>query len=136
MEFISKKKYDNKKNKTLKDSFLHAYEGIVYAMMKERNMHIHITMALLVIVFGIILELSYVEWLISLILIALVISLELINTSIEAVVDLVTTNDSALAKIAKDSAAGAVLFTSIIAAFIGLVIFLPKVINFIINIGG
>lgn len=136
MEFISKKKYDNKKNKTLKDSFLHAYEGIVYAMMKERNMHIHITMALLVIVFGIILELSYVEWLICLILIALVISLELINTSIEAVVDLVTTNDSALAKIAKDSAAGAVLFTSIIAAFIGLVIFLPKVINFIINIGG
>ena len=136
MEFISKKKYDNKKNKTLKDSFLHAYEGIVYAMTKERNMHIHITMALLVIVFGIILELSYVEWLISLILIALVISLELINTSIEAVVDLVTTNDSALAKIAKDSAAGAVLFTSIIAAFIGLVIFLPKVINFIINIGG
>lgn len=136
MEFISNKKYDSKKNKTLKDSFLHAYEGIVYAMMKERNMHIHITMALLVIVFGIILELSYVEWLISLILIALVISLELINTSIEAVVDLVTTNDSALAKIAKDSAAGAVLFTSIIAAFIGLVIFLPKVINFIINIGG
>lgn len=136
MEFISKKKYDNKKNKTLKDSFLHAYEGIVYAMMKERNMHIHITMALLVIVFGIILELSYVEWLISLILIALVISLELINTSIEAVVDLVTTNDSALAKIAKDSAAGAVLFTSIIAAFIGVVIFLPKIINFIINIGG
>lgn len=136
MEFISKKKYDSKKNKTLKDSFLHAYEGIVYAMTKERNMHIHITMALLVIVFGIILELSYVEWLICLILIALVISLELINTSIEAVVDLVTTNDSALAKIAKDSAAGAVLFTSIIAAFIGLVIFLPKVINFIINIGG
>ncbi len=136
MEFISKKKYDNKKNKTLKDSFLHAYEGIVYAMMKERNMHIHITMALLVIVFGIILELSYVEWLICLILIALVISLELINTSIEAVVDLVTTNDSALAKIAKDSAAGAVLFTSIVAAFIGVVIFLPKIINFIINIGG
>ena len=136
MEFISKKKYDNKKNKTLKDSFLHAYEGIVYAMMKERNMHIHITMALLVIVFGIILELSYVEWLICLILIALVISLELINTSIEAVVDLVTTNDSALAKIAKDSAAGAVLFTSVVAAFIGVVIFLPKIINFIINIGG
>lgn len=127
------KKFEANKNKTLKDSFFHAYEGIVYAVTKERNMHIHISMAILVIVFGAIFRISYVEWLVCLVLIALVIYLELVNTSIEAVVDMITTKEDPVAKLAKDTAAGAVLVGSIIAAFIGLVIFLPKIFEFIVG---
>lgn len=124
-------KYINNKNKSLKDSFYHAYEGIYYTALRERNMHIHITMALIVILGGAIFQISYEEWLICLILIALVISLELLNTAIESVVDLVTTNNNPLAKVAKDSAAGAVLVSAIISAIIGVVIFLPKILDFI-----
>ena len=124
-------KYINKKNKSLKVSFYHAYEGICYTVIRERNMHIHIIMALLVILGGAIFQISYEEWLVCLTLIALVISLELLNTAVESVVDLITTNDNPLAKVAKDSAAGAVLVSAIISAVIGVVIFLPKILDFI-----
>jgi len=80
----------------------------------------------MVILFGIWLRLSATEWFICLILFGLIISLELVNTAIEAVVDLVTEEKKPLAKKAKDAAAGAVLFSAIMAAIIGLWIFLPK----------
>lgn len=124
-------KYINKKNKTIKDSFIHAYEGIIYTMIKERNMHIHIIMATIVVLGGVIFQISYVEWLVCLVLIGLVMSLELTNTAIEAVVDLTTTDDNQLAKVAKDASAGAVLVSAIISALVGFVVFLPKVLEFI-----
>ena len=65
------------------------------------------------------------EWCICLLLFALVISLELVNTAVEAVVDLVTEERKPLAKIAKDTAAGAVLFASLAAVIIGCIIFIP-----------
>jgi len=129
------KKFSGNKNKNLIDSFKHAYEGIVYAVIKEKNMHIHVSVAILVIVCGMIFQLSYAEWLACLILIALVISLEMINTAVEAVVDLITTKEDPLAKVAKDTAAGAVLVSAIVAAFIGLVIFVPKIFDYLISIG-
>ena len=64
-------------------------------------------------------------------LFGLVMALELVNTSIEAVVDLVTEERKPLAKIAKDTAAGAVLIAAIMAAIIGCVIFVPKVMQFL-----
>ena len=128
------KKYSLKKNKNIKDSFKHAYEGIVYAVVKERNMHIHITFAIIVLVAGALFSISYAEWLACLILIALVMSLELINTAIESVVDLITMKENPIAKVAKDVSAGAVLVSSLIAAFIGIIIFLPKIFDFLINL--
>lgn len=71
------------------------------------------------------------EWCICLTLFGLVMALELVNTSIEAVVDLVTEERKPLAKIAKDTAAGAVLIAAIMAAIIGCVIFVPKVMQFL-----
>ena len=65
------------------------------------------------------------EWCICLLLFGMVISLELVNTAVEAVVDLVTEERKPLAKIAKDTAAGAVLFTAIMAVIIGCIIFIP-----------
>ena len=64
------------------------------------------------------------EWCICLLLFGMVISLELVNTAVEAVVDLVTEERKPLAKIAKDTAAGAVLFTAIMAVIIGCIIFI------------
>ena len=80
---------------------------------------------------GIIFQLSVTEWCICLTLFGLVMALELVNTSIEAVVDLVTEERKPLAKIAKDTAAGAVLIAAIMAAIIGCVIFVPKVMQFL-----
>ncbi len=114
-----------KKNKLYK-SFEYAFEGIITTMTHERNMQIHCTVAVLVIIFGIILKISLLEWAFCVLLFALVISLELVNTAIEAVVDLVTKEKQPLAKKAKDAAAGAVLVSAINAAIIGGVIFFPK----------
>ncbi len=86
---------------------------------------------LMVIIAGVILRINTTEWSIVLILFGLVISLELINTAIENAVDLVTEEYNEKAKNAKDIAAGAVLFSAIIAAIIGFIIFLPKIINII-----
>ena len=75
---------------------------------------------------GFVLKLSAVEWCICLGLFGLVMALELVNTAVEAVVDLVTQEYKPLAKIAKDTAAGAVLIAAIMAAIAGLIIFVPK----------
>lgn len=81
----------------------------------------------IVIIAGFIFKISVMEWIVCLILFALVISLELINTAIETTVDIAMPEINEKAKYAKDIAAGAVLFSAIIAAIVGLIIFLPKV---------
>lgn len=109
------------------NSFKYAIQGIIVAIKEERNLKIHICMMMLVIISGIILKISTIEWIICMILFGLVISLELVNTAIENVVDLVTMEKKPKAKIAKDVAAGAVLVSAIFSAIIGLIIFIPKI---------
>ena len=120
--------------KTKKDplykSFGYAFQGIDTCIRKERNMKIHCGFSLLVVLAGIVLKISVTEWCICLVLFGLVMALELVNTSIEAVVDLVTEERKPLAKIAKDTAAGAVLIAAIMAAIIGCIIFIPKILQF------
>ena len=94
-------------------------------------MKIHVAVTLLVIIAGFILGLSVTEWCICLGLFGLVMALEMVNTAVEAVVDLVTAERHPLAKIAKDTAAGAVLIAAIMAAVIGLLIFVPKGLMFL-----
>lgn len=117
------------KRKKLKNSFKYAFCGIITALKKEQNMKIHFTIAILVIIAGIILKISTIEWIICLILIGIVISLELVNTAIEQVVDIAMPEINEKAKIAKDVAAGAVLMVAIISLICGLIIFIPKIIN-------
>lgn len=82
---------------------------------------------ILVIIAGFIFKISTIEWIICIILFAFVISLELVNTAIEAVVDIVMPEINEKAKIAKDVSAASVLVSAICAAIIGLIIFLPKI---------
>ena len=113
-----------KKNPLYK-SFGYAFEGIFTGIKKERNMKIHCVAAVLVVIAGMILKISAIEWCICMVLFGLVMALEHVNTAVEAVVDLVTEERKPLAKIAKDTAAGAVLFTAIMAVIIGCIIFIP-----------
>lgn len=119
------------KKAPLRKSFGYAFEGILTCIKKERNMKIHIAAAVLVVIAGIVLKLSPVEWCICLVLFGLVMALELVNTAVEAVVDLVTEERKPLAKTAKDTAAGAVLAAAIMAAAIGCIIFVPKILQLV-----
>lgn len=113
------------------DSMNHAIDGLNYTVSRERNFKIEITIGILVIIAGFIFKVSKIEWIILLITIASVLALELINTSIERCVDLVTKDYNELAKNAKDVSAGAVLMMSFFAFCIGIIIFLPKILEMI-----
>lgn len=112
-------------------SFGYAFEGIFAGIRGERNMKIHCFAAVCVVVAGVLFHISVTEWCICLVLFGLILSLELVNTAIEAVVDLVTEDKKPLAKLAKDTAAGAVLIAAVMAAMAGLLIFVPKLVSFL-----
>lgn len=109
--------------------FGYAFSGLTPAIRMERNLKIHFVIAFVVIVLAFVFHLSYSEKLILLIVIGIVISLELVNTAVEHAVDLVTDEKHPLAKLAKDSAAAAVLFFSIISVIIAIAIFLHHILN-------
>ena len=118
-------------HKRLIHSFKYAFSGIVQAYRGEQNLRIHTFIAILVIVFGFFLKISYFEWISCLLLIALVLMAEFFNTAIEYVVDLASPKVHPLAKAAKDVASAGVLMMAIISVIVGLIIFLPKLIDFI-----
>ena len=121
------------KNKKLINSFKYAFKGIGSSLKSERNMKIHFAMMVLVIMAGILLNISMWEWITCLILFGLVISLEMVNTAIEIVVDMVSPEYNLKAGHVKDIAAGAVLVNAIVAFIVGLLIFLPKIIGLFIK---
>jgi diacylglycerol kinase (ATP) len=104
-------------------SFHNAIEGIIYSTRTQRNLRVHLVMGAFVAIGMLALRLQRVYVVTLIALIALIIAFELINTSIEAVVDLLTVVHHPLAKIAKDAAAGAVLVMAIAATVIGYLIF-------------
>ena len=117
------------KNKCLINSFKYAFMGIKSAIKSERNMKIHVLAALIVIALGFILGLEPLEWVVCIFSIVIVISSEMLNTAIETIVDIVSPDINPLAKKAKDIAAGAVLVLAIGALVVGLIIFIPKIVN-------
>ena len=120
-----------KRSKDLLDSFKHAFDGISYSLKNVKNIKIHLFFTALVLIGGYLFKINAFEWLTCLICIALVISLELLNSAVEEAVNLTTLEINERAKHAKDLAAGAVLVSAFVSFIIGLVIFLPKVIVFI-----
>lgn len=108
-------------------SFRLAFIGIISAVKKERNLRIHLCFTALVILLGFVFHISVQNWMFLSIAIGLVICMELMNTALERVVDLVTEKYHPLAKQAKDIAAGAVLFAAVIALIIGMFVFVPEI---------
>ncbi|MGX9135313.1 diacylglycerol kinase family protein [Rummeliibacillus sp. JY-2-4R] len=112
-------------------SFKYALAGIKQ-VMDEQNFRFDLMVAFIVIILGVFTGLTKTEWMILIILIGLMMSLEMINTAIEQVVDLATQDIHPLAKAAKDIAAGAVLVFACVSVIIGILIFLPKWMDFLL----
>lgn len=114
-------------------SFVYAWTGMKYVLKHEQNMRIHLFISVLVIALAIFLQIPTVHFLILLIVIGIVLSLEVMNTAIERTIDFVTDEYHPLAKIAKDVAAAAVFVFSLLAIVIGILIFLPPIIHLFFN---
>jgi diacylglycerol kinase (ATP) len=114
------------KVKKLVDSFNYAIEGIIYAVRTQGNMKIHMIVALIVLTLCFFYDLNKFELLVIGITVTMVIVAEMINTAIESAIDATTNYYHPLAKIAKNTSAGAVLITAINAIIVGYIIFWDK----------
>ncbi|TDL35475.1 diacylglycerol kinase family protein [Jeotgalibacillus sp. S-D1] len=112
-------------------SFRYAWEGVKDVWINEQNFKIHSFTAALMILLGFFFKLAIMEWIVLLMVIAIVLSLEVMNTAIERSVDLITASRHPLAKKAKDASAAAVFLFACGAAVIGMLIFLPKIIEIV-----
>ena len=115
---------------TLLQSFNHAFQGIVDSVRRERNMRIHLAVALGVLILSLFLNLSKLELVAILIAISFVLMMELVNSAIEAVVDIITDEFHQKAKAAKDLAAGAVLVAAVNALAVAYLVLADHVTNF------
>lgn len=115
----------------LKRSFRYAFKGCAYVFRTQPNLKVHLMVATIAIILGFLLKISVPEWLSLILVIGFVILLEFINTAIETLVDLYTEDYSFLAGVSKDVGAATVLVMAIVSVIIGIIIFLPKIINLI-----
>ena len=114
------------KSKNVITSFKYAFQGVFSAIKTERNLKIHISIMILVIIAGIFFKISKMEWIICIILFGLVIGGEMLNSAIETVVDIAMPEINPKAKFAKDVAAGAVVLAACNALVVGYFIFFNK----------
>jgi diacylglycerol kinase (ATP) len=119
---------------TLLQSFNHAFQGIVHATRRERNMRIHLVVALGVLILSLFVDLSKMELVAVLISISFVLMMELVNSAIEAVVDIITDEFHESAKRAKDLSAGAVLVAAVNALAVAYLILADHLSNFSLDI--
>lgn len=112
-------------------SFKYSFDGLKYAYLNEQSMLLHLISTIIIIVLGIFFKISLIEWIICITLLTCIMSIELLNTAIEATVDLVTKEKRELAKIAKDTSSASAGIISIFSLVVFLLIFVPKIIEFI-----
>lgn len=110
----------------LAKSFGYAIDGVKTALKEEPNFKIHLVIAFFSLFLATFLGFSPTEWIILFLTISTVLTLELINTTLEAIVDIISPEYRQKAKVAKDMAAAAVLVSAIAAFFVGIFLFLPK----------
>lgn len=107
-------------------AFRCAFDGIAYAVRTQRNMKIHLVIAVVAIALGLVLGIDTASWAAVILCIAAVFAAECVNTAIESVVDLVSPDYHELARRAKDCGAGAVLIFALVAVVVACVVFLPR----------
>lgn len=111
------------------NSFINSFAGLQYAYTHEQSLLIHIFLTIVAVATGIFFGISGTQWVLLLFAMALIIVTELLNTAIEAVVDLVTEDYHPLAKVAKDCASAAVFVVSLMATCIWIYVFVPQIIK-------
>ncbi len=104
-------------------SFNFAFEGIIHVLRTQRNMRIHFAIAVLVLVTAVVLDVERIELVALLLAISFVLIAEMLNSAVEAGIDVATTSFDPLAKLAKDIAAGAVLIATVNAVAVGYLVF-------------
>ena len=112
---------------SLFDSFNNAAEGVIHALRTQRNLWIHFTVAAAVLVAAVAFGVSRIELMVLLVAVTFVLVAELVNTAIEAAVDVASTSFDPMAKLAKDIAAGAVLIATLNAVAVGYLVFSGEV---------
>ena len=118
-----------RKNSTLGASFKCALSGVWYSLGHNRNLRIHFAAAFIVVILSIIFRVNAFEMGILGVMILLVISAEMINSSIEQMTDLITKEHNEEAEIAKDVSAGMVLLTAVGSVVVGILIFVPHILR-------
>lgn len=113
------------RSRNIFESFRFAFSGLWYALRTQRNTRIHLTITAAVVVLGLFLELSYVQWAVVTLTIGFVLVSEMLNTVAETLVDLISPDYHPLAKIVKDVTAGAVLLAAIVSIVVGLLVLGP-----------
>jgi diacylglycerol kinase (ATP) len=112
---------------TILDSFNYAFEGIIHVLRTQRNLRIHFAVAFAVLIAALIINVTKLELIALLISITFVLIAEMLNSAVEAAIDIATTSFDPMAKLAKDIAAGAVLIATINALIVGYLVFAGKV---------
>jgi diacylglycerol kinase (ATP) len=112
---------------TVFDSFNYAFEGIIHVLRTQRNLRIHFLVAFLVLIVALVIDVTKLELIALLISITFVMIAEMLNTAVEAAIDIATTSFDPMAKLAKDIAAGAVLIAAVNAIIVGYLVFAGKV---------
>lgn len=108
-------------------SLKNAWNGIIWSLRTQPNFKIHFTLALFVVLLGLFYQISHVEMTILILTIVFGLGVEMVNTSIEAMTDLITTDWKEDAKTAKDVSAGMMLMTAIGTVVVALFIFYPRI---------
>ncbi|HET7137484.1 MAG TPA: diacylglycerol kinase [Gaiellaceae bacterium] len=111
----------------LVDSFNFAFEGIIHVLRTQRNLRIHFAIAFVVLVAALIVNVTKLELIALLISVTFVLIAEMLNSALEAAIDIATTSFDPMAKLAKDIAAGAVLIAAVNAVAVGYLVFAGKV---------
>ena len=128
LNYLENRKESYKTSNNVLKSFKYAFSGISYVLRTSRNFKIQLIFALTTVILGFLLQISLSNYMILIATIMSVLILEILNTSIESIVDLVVKKEfSFLAKISKDTSAGAVLLASINSVIIAVYIFVPKI---------
>lgn len=120
---------------TLVESFYHAFHGVVVGLQEQRNLRIHFLLAIVATIAGVTLKIDMASWMALVIVMALVIAAEFLNTSLEHLVDISADGQyHDAARAAKDTAAAAVLAVSLAALAVGAMVFGPKLFGLFFNI--
>ena len=122
-------KKERERDRRIIDSFNFAIEGLTEAIRNEKHMKVHILLAIIIVILAILTNATKVEILIISLSVSFVIITEMVNTSVEALVDLISPDRHPLAKLAKDVAAGAVLVSAINALCVGYLLFYDKLLD-------
>lgn len=116
------------KKHSVPQAFYHAFKGLQNFFFRERNGKIQLVIGCITVIAAFVLHISPIEWMVILLCIGIVLSLEMLNSAIEKLCDLVHRDFHPVIKIIKDVSAASVLWSSIISAAIGCIIFIPKLI--------